>query len=170
MPGVKFGELVGAEEEGEAVGGVFVAEGFDGVDGVAGFAFALAAVEFAGVGEEEGVVGDGGVEHGEAVFGGCACSMGFVGGDVGGDEEDAVGVEDFAGALAGDEVAVVDGVEGSAVEEYVCHGERPTLNTKTRRARRTTKIIGVGSRFEIMDLDRKAEPPCKIIDCIAEVL
>ena len=45
----------------------------------------------------------------------CKSSMGFLWGDVGGDEEDAVGVEDFAGALAGDEVAVVDGVEGSAV-------------------------------------------------------
>ncbi len=58
--------------------------------------------------------------------------MGFVGGDVGGDEEDAVGAEDFAGALAGDEVAVVDGVEGSAVDQCV-HG-RPGLNTKSTKS------------------------------------
>jgi hypothetical protein len=31
-------------------------------------------------------------------------------------------VEEFAGALAGDEVSVVDGVEGSAVEEGVHWG------------------------------------------------
>jgi len=141
VPGVEFGELVLADEEGESVGGVFGAEGFEGVDGVTGpppaFALRLAAGEFAGVGEEEGVVGDGGVEHGEAVFGGCALVMLFVWGDEGGDEEDAVGAEEFAGALAGDEVAVVDGVEGSAVDQ--CVHERPGLNTKDTKSTKDHK-------------------------------
>ncbi len=69
------------------------------------------AVEFAAVGEEVEVVGDGAVEHGEAVVGGGGLLVEFVGGYLSGDEEDAVGVEEFAGALAGDEVSVVDGVE-----------------------------------------------------------
>lgn len=124
MPGVECGELVGAEEEGVGVGGVFGAEGFDGVDGVARRAGAFAAVEFAGVGEEVSVVGEGEVEHVEAVFGAGASAVGFVGGDVGGDEEDFVGVEDFAGAQGGEEVGVVDGVEGSAVDEGVHERDR----------------------------------------------
>jgi hypothetical protein len=63
------------------------------------------------------LVFDGEFEHAEALGGGgCGDVVLFVGGEVGGDEEDLVGVEEFAGAAAGDEVAVMDGVEGAAIE------------------------------------------------------
>ena|SRR5271170_539109 len=118
MPCVKFRQLIFADQESELVVGVVGLEGFDGRDGVA-WAFSL---EFAGVGEEVGVAGDGQKDHGEAMAAGSAFALEFVGGDVGGDENDAVGLQEFSCALSGDQVPVMDGVEGSAVEEGVWHG------------------------------------------------
>ena len=112
MPGVEFGEGVGADDEDEAVAGMEGLQGADGIDSV-GFS---GAVEFDGEGVEAGLAGEGEAEHGEAIFVGSEIVGGLVRRHGAGNEPDGVEGEQ-AQCFAGDgKMSLVDGIERAAEE------------------------------------------------------
>jgi len=108
MPGFDFGEGVGADEEKDAIGGVYFLQALDGVDGIA----ALGALFHPG--DAEARLGEAGeFDHAGAVGEGRACDAGFVRWVAGGDEQNVVELEAFERGAGYGEMGVVDGVKGT---------------------------------------------------------